>query len=183
MSVKWSKLSRTKISWQWFLPQGCWRLQIKGTEKHFRKLKSFTSPAWTRVSVLFHRFSYSKPAVQKNQRPVKQNPVNICLIHVALPGKFIFRWMKMPWYFIKTQYIHLGCGKDGCWVSTPGVDAKPFPSEGTNLSQLIFPKTIQPKSALEPQKCFHSFSEDSHRMVSCYLLFLTRTHSVENLSC
>lgn len=84
MSVKWSKLSRTKISWQWFLPQGCWRLQIKGTEKHFRKLKSFTSPAWTRVSVLFHRFSYSKPAVQKNQRPVKQNPVNICLIHVAL---------------------------------------------------------------------------------------------------
>lgn len=51
IAMKRSKPSRAKInkqmqiSPQWFLPQVCWRLQIKGTEKHFRKLKYFTSHA------------------------------------------------------------------------------------------------------------------------------------------
>lgn len=60
----------------------------------------------------------SKPNIQKNQSPVQQNPINIWLIHGAMPGKFIFKWMKMPWCSMKPQYIHLGCGKEVWWVPT-----------------------------------------------------------------
>lgn len=137
-----------------------------------------------RVSLfLFHGFLCSIPGVQKHQCSVKQNPVNICVIHVALPGKLIFRWMKMPWYFIKPQYTHLGCGKGGCWVPTPGMDAKPSLQKAQTCPSSSFPNQFTPNHYWSHRSIFIPFLKTNVGWFQDISFFFAVTHSVANLSC
>lgn len=119
----------------------------------------------------------SKPNIQKNQCPVQQNPINIWLIHGAMPGKFIFKWMKMPWCSMKPQYIHLGCGKEVWWVPTlvwmqsfSFTRHKPVPSQ-SSPNQHWSHRSIFIPFLKTNTEWFHDTS------------YFVITHSVANLNC
>lgn len=175
ISVRRSKLSRAEISLQWFLPQVCWRLQIKGTEKHFRKLKFFTSHAWMRVSLfLFHWCSCSIQKVQKFQCTSKQKSSQY--LSIALPGKLILRQMNEDGLVHHLRLnIHSGMWKGRVLVTCLCYQCKAFPSECNNPPHCTLSNPVHSKSVLKSTELFsllfwRLMEETEDFMVSLYFL-------------